>query len=109
MNKNTALKKMSPSAVSKMESACGLVGELLRSLSHPQRLMIMGHLSLGPKTVSELQDLCGISQSQISQFLIRMRSEGLVKSDRQGRFQYYSAADDRVIELIRVIQKLFCH
>lgn len=95
-------------SVSKMERSCQEVSDLLRALSHPQRLMIMGHLTQGSKTVSELVELCTISQSQLSQFLGRMKADGLLTSERQGKFQYYAVADERLIQLIAVIQNIFC-
>ena len=95
-------------SVSKIERRCEEVSGLLRALSHPQRLMILGHLIKGSKTVSELQELCGLQQSQLSQFLVRMKLEGLISCERQGRFQCYSVADDRLIKLIGSIQKIFC-
>lgn len=95
-------------STNKLEKNCAEVGALLKSLAHPRRLLVMGHLIGGKKTVSELQELCGISQSQLSQFLARMRLERLVSCERRGRFQYYAPADARVVELIRTIQKLYC-
>ena len=95
-------------SISKMENKCVEVSGLLRALSHPQRLMILGHLTQGEKTVSELQELCGISQSQLSQFLGRMKLEGLVDCHRKGRFQYYGAKDERVIKLIEAIHMIYC-
>jgi len=96
-------------SVSKIEKSCQEVSDLLRALSHPQRLMILGHLVHGHKTVSELQNLCGISQSQISQFLSRMKLEGLLQSQRVGKYQYYAILDQRLVRLISVVQDLFCH
>lgn len=95
-------------SISKIAGKCELVSTLLRALSHPQRLMILGHLIQGAKTVSELQELCGISQSQLSQFLARMRLEGLVTCEREGRFQYYSIGDKRIVKLIQAIQSIYC-
>jgi len=94
--------------IKKMESKCEEVSALLKALSHPGRLLIMGHLVAGPKSVSELQELCGISQSQLSQFLSRMKLEELVSCERKGRFQYYAAADEKIIRLIRSVQQIFC-
>lgn len=92
----------------KLEKKCVVVAALLKALAHPGRLLVMGHLANGEKTVSELQQLCDLSQSQLSQFLNRMKLEGLVQCEKRGRFQYYSTADKRVAELIRSIQLLFC-
>lgn len=95
-------------SVAKMQVSCQEVSDLLRALSHPQRLMVMGHLSGGRKTVGELQDLCDSSQSQLSQFLSRMKAEGLVASERDGKYQYYRVANDQVVELMSAIQGIFC-
>lgn len=91
-----------------MARSCEEVCLILKALSHPQRLMIMSHLVTGEKTVSELMDLCEISQSQISQFLTRMKAEGLLTCRRDGKFQFYSAADDRVLQLMQAIQGIYC-
>lgn len=64
-------------SISKMEAQCEIVSKTLKPLSHLQRLMILGHLIQGERTVSELQDLCSVLQSQLSQFLGRMKLEGL--------------------------------
>ena len=94
--------------MAKMKKNCIEVSELLRSLSHPQRLLILGHLAQGEKTVSELQTLCEISQSQLSQFLNRMHAEDLVRRERRGKFQYYSLKNLQVRKLIESIHNLFC-
>lgn len=95
-------------SMSKIETKCADVSSLLKSLAHQQRLLILGHLTQGQKTVTELQELCHISQSQLSQFLARMRLEGLVECERQGRYQFYSIADKNVTKLIESIQTIFC-
>ena len=91
----------------RLENNCDEVCALLKALSHPGRLLILGHLVAGEKTVTELQEMCGISQSQLSQFLARMRFEGLVRGERRGRSIFYSTGDDRVAWLIRAIQALY--
>lgn len=95
-------------SVVKIKKSCVEVSQFLKALAHPQRLMIMGNLLQGPKTVGELVDLCEASQSQISHFLTRMKYEGLVKSERDGRFVVYSVADKRLIKLMQVIQSEYC-
>lgn len=94
--------------VVKMKQSCEEVSALLKALSHPQRLMVLGHLLEGPKSVSELIHLCSTSQSQMSQFLRRMSMEGLVKVERRGKFRVYSVADRRLNRLLKVIQAEYC-
>ena len=91
-----------------IKKSCEEVCLILKSLSHPQRLLIMGHLLDGPKTVGELVELCEASQSQMSQFLTRMKFEGLVSSAKDGKYQVYSLADKRLIRLMKTIQAEYC-
>ncbi len=95
-------------SIKKIKKSCEAVCLILKSLSHPLRLIILGHLLEGPKTVGELVDLCSASQSQMSQFLIRMKFEGLISSEKQGKYQVYSLADKRLIQLMKTIQSEYC-
>ncbi len=95
-------------SMKKMESKCDMVAALLRAIAHPQRLMILGHLIEGEKTVTQLVDLCEISQSQLSQFLSRMRLEGLLSCERKGRYQFYAVTDKQVVRLVQAIQTIYC-
>ena len=70
--------------------------------------MIMCYLADSEKTVSELVDLCNISQSQISQFLNRMQREKLLQVRKEGQFSYYSIAKKKVTKLILSMHKIFC-
>lgn len=100
---------MAAISIAKISRSCAEVSQILKALAHPQRLMILGNLLQGRKTVSELVENCGASQSQISHFLMRMKLEGLVKAERDGRYVYYSVADKRLIHLMRVIQAEYCN
>lgn len=84
------------------------VAALLKQLSHPRRLLILCGLVEGEKTVSEIEQLCGASQSAVSQFLKSMRSDGLVDSRRSGQHVLYKIADERVFELMRSLYQIFC-
>lgn len=97
-----------PVSVIKIKKSCTEVSQILKALAHPQRLMILGNLLQGPKSVTELVESCEASQSQISHFLTRMKYEGLIKSEREGRFVVYSLADKRLIRLMQAIQIEYC-
>lgn len=91
-----------------MLEQCESTALILKSLAHPQRLQLLCHLSQKERTVSELEQLCQASQSQLSQFLQRMKGEGLVNARRDGKFVYYAIADVRVFKLIQSLHKIFC-
>lgn len=85
-----------------------MVAETLKILSHPQRLCILCHLSEGKKTVGELQSLCGISQSHVSQFLSKMKLQSLVDANKQGNYVYYSVKDQKVLEVLEALHGIYC-
>jgi len=84
------------------------VATILKVLSHPQRLCLLCYLSQERKTVSDLQGLCDISQSHVSQFLSKMKLHGLVDSEKEGNFVYYSIADQKVLELMKSLESIYC-
>jgi DNA-binding transcriptional ArsR family regulator len=96
-------------SIDKIEGSCERVAAILKELSHPQRLLILGHLLAGPKTVTELIESCRVSQSQMSHFLMRMRFAGLVEAEKKGKFQYYSLSDQRLVQLMKTIQTEYCN
>lgn len=84
------------------------VANLLKQLSHPQRLLILCSLIEGEKSVGEIEQACQASQSSVSQFLKGMRLEGLVQSRREGKQVYYKIVDPRILDLIRSLYSIFC-
>ena len=66
------------------------------------RFRILGALSLGEKSVSDLEEICAVSQSAISHQLRLLRDRGLVTARRDGRRVIYSLADEHVTTLISV-------
>ena len=102
------MKKQAVVSVNDMQDNCDKVAGLMKALAHPQRLMILCHLATEQKTVGELETLCGASQSSVSQYLNRMRLEGLVSSEKRGLFVYYQIEDLRVKKLIGALHKIFC-
>lgn len=63
---------------------------LLDTLGSPVRLKIVRILADGEISVTALAGLLGMSQSAISQHLIKMRERGVVQSRRSSQTIYYS-------------------
>lgn len=91
-----------------MDAAAAEAAELLKSLSNPGRLRILCALVPGEMTVGELEETIGASQSYVSGQLLRLRNEGLVACERDGRSMHYRLADPRVRPLLERIYELFC-
>ena len=88
-----------------IESGAGL----FRALGNIKRLEIL-FLLLGKElNVGELEKLVGISQSALSQHLAVLRAEEIVKTRREAQTIYYSIRSDKVVKLLRFIDKLYNH
>lgn len=82
--------------------------QLLKSLSNENRLMILCSLIDGELSVSQLNDLIDLSQSALSQHLAALREAGLVATRREAQTIYYRLQGDEAIQVIAVLQKLYC-
>jgi len=63
---------------------------LLKALADPTRLRIVEALCDGPKNVSDVATLLEIDLANVSHHLRALRSAGLVHTEREGKFVYYS-------------------
>ena len=91
-----------------MMPASEQAAELMRSLSHPQRLMVLCALGGGEKSVAQLRDELGIDQVPMSQQLMRLRDDGLVEARREGTSVFYRIARAEVLLVIEALHKAFC-
>lgn len=80
----------------------------LKSLSHPVRLVILCRLSEGEARVNQIENTLGIPQAQVSKQLARLRDEGLVRAERDGRSVVYSLADERARRIVHTLYEEFC-
>jgi DNA-binding transcriptional ArsR family regulator len=91
-----------------MASAASQASELMRTLGHKDRLMILCHLISGEKSVGELAGLLEIPQSPLSQHLARMRKESLVTTRREAQTIYYSIASSEAARMVELMHELYC-
>jgi ArsR family transcriptional regulator, virulence genes transcriptional regulator len=73
-----------------------LQAEISKTLAHPLRLAILHVLKDGERTVNELLDIVGASQSNISQHLALMRQRQIVKTHKVGSSVYYRVANPKI-------------
>ncbi len=82
--------------------------ELLKAMANEWRLMILCQLSEGEKTVSELQEILGLSQSALSQHLAVLRREKIVKARKHAQSVSYSLAGDDAPKVMHTLHEVFC-
>jgi DNA-binding transcriptional ArsR family regulator len=95
--------------VEEMIPASAQAADLMRSLSHPQRLLVLCALGRDEKSVAQLrQELGGIGQVPMSQQLMRLRADGLVTSRRKGTTVYYRIARPEAVDIVEALHRAFC-
>jgi DNA-binding transcriptional ArsR family regulator len=94
--------------VEEMIPASGKATELLRSLSHPQRLLVLCALGTDEKSVAEMRQELDIGQVPMSQQLMRLRADGLVEARREGTTVFYRIARPEVLTVVRALHEAFC-
>lgn len=79
------------------------VSGLMKTLSHPNRLMIVCELMDGELSVSQIEDASGVRQPVLSRELARLRDENLVATRRESKVVFYSLKDARLARLMDVL------
>jgi ArsR family transcriptional regulator len=91
-----------------MDAAADDAAAMLKALSNPGRLRILCALVPGDMTVGELEQALDATQSYVSGQLLRLRGEGLVSCERDGRIMRYRLSDDRVRPILERLYEVFC-
>jgi len=81
---------------------------LLKTLANEDRLLLLCALGGAQKNVGELEDLTGITQPTLSQQLGVLRHEGIVETEKKGKYVYYSLSDGHALRLIDTLCEIYC-
>ena len=100
MTQKIDLKKMTSSA----EKAC----KLMSVLSNRDRMILLCEISQGEKCVRELEETLQIHQPTLSQQLTVLRTEGLVKTRREGKLIYYSSVSPIAQSVMGILYEHYC-
>ncbi|MEF8907419.1 MAG: metalloregulator ArsR/SmtB family transcription factor [Haloarculaceae archaeon] len=80
--------------------------EFCKMFSNPKRLRILHLLKDGEYNVGEISDETGIPQPTVSQHLRKMREQGVVSKRGAGLNNYYSVADDRIVDGMNTMREV---
>jgi ArsR family transcriptional regulator len=97
-----------PEMIDRMDEAAVEAADMMKALSNPGRLRILCALVPGEMTVGELEQAVNASQSYVSGQLLKLRADGLVSCEREGRSMRYSLSDPRVRPLLERVYQVFC-
>ena len=90
--------------MSSADKAC----KLMSVLSNRDRMMLLCEISQGEKCVSELEESLQIHQPTLSQQLTVLRTEGLVKTRREGKLIYYSSVSQIAQSIMGLLYEHYC-
>ncbi len=79
------------------------VAKYFKALAEPMRLKVLNALQDGEKNVSQLTEITGGTQANISKHLSMLAESGLVKREARGTSVYYSIANPSVYELCELV------
>ena len=91
-----------------MQQSSLQASQLLKSLSHPDRLLLLCQLTQGEYCVGELERLVGVGQPSLSQQLGILRKDEMVTTRREGKQIYYSIASDDALAVLELLYQRFC-
>jgi ArsR family transcriptional regulator len=77
-------------------------------MANTDRLMLLCQLSLGEKSVGELETLLGIHQPTLSQQLTVLREANLVATRREGKSIIYSISSQAAMAVMHVLHQQIC-
>lgn len=84
------------------------VASRIKAVAHPLRLAIVCLLGPGERTVTEICQELGTSQPNISQHLNLLHNQQLLKSRKEANRVYYAIADQRLSEIVGMLQQIYC-
>ena len=91
-----------------MRTAANEACRVMKTLSNPDRLLLLCQLAEGEKCVSDLETLVGIGQPTLSQQLGVLRTEGLVSTRRDGKKIFYQISSPQTLAVMKVLYQQFC-
>lgn len=91
------------------EAKASEVAQMLKAIANARRMMVLCKLvEHTERTVGDLAEDVGLSQSALSQHLARLRDEGLVAFRRDSQTLWYRIADPRAARLLATLYDLYC-
>ncbi len=84
------------------------VASLLKTLSHPARLMIVCTLIEGEFSVGDLEERIDLHQPHLSQHLTVLRNSDIVETRRDGKQIFYRLTEQKAVQLIAALYDIFC-
>lgn len=92
-----------------LEANAAEASGLLKLMANEHRLLILCHLvAEGEMSVNALAAAVDLSQSALSQHLARLREDGLVAFRRESQTLFYRVTDQKAVQVLKTLKRIFC-
>lgn len=102
------MNKLTNTSLDVMKNNASKAEKMLKMLANSKRLLILCHLLKHERTVSELQDLVGLSQSALSQHLAKMRKDDFLSITKEGTYVYYHINKPELEAVLSTLYLIYC-
>lgn len=83
------------------------ISDILKNFSNKNKLAILCYLWNEKKNVSDIMKCSKISQSQISQYLWKMKLEWILESKKNWKEVFYKISNPKILEIIKSLKNIF--
>ncbi len=83
------------------------ISEILKIFWNKNKLAILCYLWKEEKNVTSIICCTDISQSQVSQYLGKMKLEWILDARKEWKEVYYRIVNPKILELIKSLKKIF--
>jgi ArsR family transcriptional regulator len=91
-----------------LRASANEASKLMKVMANVDRLMLLCQLSMGEKSVCELEDSLDIRQPTLSQQLTILRQSGLVATRREGKNIFYRISSQSALAVMQVLHQEIC-
>lgn len=91
-----------------LTAKAGEAARLLGALANERRLAILCELVEGERSVGELVEIVGLTQSALSQHLAKLRAAGIVATRRNAQSIYYRLTSAAAGSVMTTLAKIYC-
>jgi len=91
-----------------LRASANEASKLMKVMANADRLMLLCQLSMGEKSVGELEDSLDIRQPTLSQQLTILRQSDLVATRREGKNIFYRISSQSALAVMQVLHQEIC-
>lgn len=92
-----------------LRASANEASKLMKVMANADRLMLLCQLSMGEKSVGELEASLDIRQPTLSQQLTILRQSDLVATRREGKNIFYRISSQSALAVMQVLHQEICN